>query len=122
MTVAPLPNTLGWRAAWRRTWGPFTDGRSRLSRLAARIEAEILAEYVVGTALERRRVRQAAQLMALSEQTMARLDTDPKSTRRLAAVLARQSEMKLARLTPRATTPAGNGHGTVTVRQFGTKA
>jgi hypothetical protein len=117
---APRPYTRGWRAPWRRGWGSFADGHTRLSKLARRIEREIQADYVLTSPLDRRRAREAARLMALSEQTLATVGVDPKSSRRLATALSKTAEGKLARLAPRTGT-TGNGHGTppVSVRQFG---
>jgi hypothetical protein len=115
---APTPYRAGWRAPWRGQWGPMADGHSRLRRLATRIMAEIEAEYVVTSPLARRRAREASRLMALAEQTMAMIGTDPKATRRLAGALTRQAEAKLAHLAV-VTTPTPNGNGqAVTVRRF----
>lgn len=117
---APPPNTRGWRAPWRRTWGPFTDGRSRLARLAAKIEGELRETYHTETAFERRRLRLAARYLALAEKTLGSMDVDPKATRRAATALQKVAEMQLAGLraavsaSPEATFAArvrGNGHG-----------
>jgi hypothetical protein len=68
--AALVPYRRGWRAPWRRQWGAFSDGHTRLSRLAKRIERELLEEYVVDTALKLRRVRAAARYSALAEMTL----------------------------------------------------
>ena len=120
MNATPqIPNTRGWRADWRRTWGPFTDGRSRLSRLRRQIVRELSEVYVIETAYDRRRLDLAARYLALAEKTLETLDTDPKSTRRAATSLQKVAEMQLAGLKLKAPTPAadfaalvrGNGHG-----------
>src|SRR5262245_61333568 len=98
---SPAPNTKGWRAPWRRHWGPLSDGRSRLSRLARRIEQELLEEYIVGTLLARRRVRSAARFQALAEQTLLSIGKDRKATRRAVTALQGAADRQLAGITPR---------------------
>ncbi len=95
---APLPYRRGWRAPWRRQWGTFADGHSRVSCLARRIGQELLDEYVASTPLARRRLRAAAEYLALAEKTRRDLGTDPKATRRAASQLERVAEAKLALL------------------------
>jgi hypothetical protein len=104
--AAPAPYRRGWRAPWRGQWGGFNDGNTKLARLACRIERELREVYLVEAAIEHRRVRQAARLMALSEQTMHTMGSDPKSTRRAATSLAIVAEGVLASLQRRAARPA----------------
>lgn len=103
---APRPNTKGWTAPWRRGWGPLSDGRSKLARLAKKIEEEMVAEYRPLTPHQRRQVRRAAILEALAEATGAQLGSDPKATRRTLTALEKTAESKLAALRARR-----NGHG-----------
>lgn len=103
---APLPNTRGWRAPWRGTWGPLSDGRSKISRLAREIEEELVEELKPTTPRQRRAIRRAAELEALEEQTAKTMGTDPKATRRTLTALARAVEAKLAPVRA-----SGNGQG-----------
>ena len=100
-----IPNTAGWRAPWRHTWGPLSDGRSRLSRLARRIEGELSLAYVITTPLQRRRSRSAARLMALAEMTMLNIGKDRKATRRTLTALQGAAARELAGLDPIPTKP-----------------
>src|SRR5262249_44983440 len=90
--------TRGTRHAWRGHWGDFTDGRSKLSRLALRIERELLLEYSAVTPLHRRRVTAAARFMALAEQTLLAIGTDRKATRRAVTALQLSADRQLAGL------------------------
>ena len=103
---SPPPNTRGWRAPWRRTWGPLSDGRSRIRKRVRVIEAEMLAEYQPATSRQCRVVHQAAVLEALCEQTIDTMGEDPKSTRRTLTALMKSASAKLAPLRA-----ASNGHG-----------
>lgn len=107
--TAPPPNTRGWRAPWRRTWGPLSDGRSRLSKLAKDIEAELVEELKPTTAYQRRQVGRAARLEALAEATGLSIGTDPKATPRRLTGLEKAAMMKLA---PLRAVAGKNGHGT----------
>jgi hypothetical protein len=118
MSDAPRPYTRGWRAPWQGGWGTFADGHTKLSKLARQIKREIEADYLLTSALDRRRAHEAARLMALSEMTFDTIGVDVKSTRRLATVLARQAEGKLARLTPRTSASSNGGTPAVSVRRF----
>ena len=84
---------------WAGAWGPLADGRSRLGRLAAEIEAEILEE-LLGRRVrrgQRHRVRaklprllardviQVARLRALASKTVASVGLEPKASPRAAA-------------------------------------
>jgi hypothetical protein len=86
------------RYAWRGQWGAFTDGRSKLSRLAQRIERELHDAYVIETALDRRRVRMAARYYALAEKTIQTMDVDPKAARRAATALQKVANSQLTGL------------------------
>jgi len=96
------PYTRGWVAPWRGQDGPIDDGHSLLGRLALRIEAELLEEYIADTPLRRRRVRQAARLAALAERTLAAIGREAKATRRAATALQAAADRALATLTPKA--------------------
>jgi hypothetical protein len=100
--TAPTPYRRGWRAPWRHQWGGFSDGHSRLSKLAKRIAVELSEVYAIETAHDRRRLVLAARYLALSEKTLATMDLDPKSTRRAATALQKTAEMQLATLARRA--------------------
>ena len=58
--MSRTPNTRGWRAAWRGTWGVLGDGRSRISRRVRVIEVEMVNEYKPTTPRQCRIIRQAA--------------------------------------------------------------
>ena len=103
---APPPNTRGWRAPWRGTWGVLSDGRSQISRRVCVIEVEMVNEYKPTTPRQCRIIRQAAVLEALGEQTIDTLGHDPKSTRRTLTALMKSANAKLAPLRA-----ASNGHG-----------
>ena len=83
---------------WRGTWGPLSDGRSRVSRLAKRIEKELIDELKPTTPRQRRATRRAAELEALEEQTAKTMGTDPKATRRALTALARAADSKIAQV------------------------
>lgn len=104
-STSRTPNTLGWRAPWRRTWGPLSDARSRISRRVRVIEVEMVNEYKPTTPRQRRVIRQAAVLEALGEQTIDTLGEDPKSTRRTLTALMKSANARLAPLRA-----ASNGH------------
>src|SRR2546426_64971 len=78
-------NGQGSPTGWAGSWGPMADGRSKVRRLARRIEAELLEGYVVDMPWKARKVRSAARYTALAEATLERLGADPKATRRSAA-------------------------------------
>jgi hypothetical protein len=103
---APLPYRRGWRAPWRRQWGTFNDGHSRLSCLARRIGQELLEEYIASTPIARRRIRAAAEYLALAEKTRRDVGVDPKATRRAASQLERVAEAKLVLVERRSARPA----------------
>ena len=86
------------RMPWRGTWGPLSDGRSRVSRLAKRIEKELIDELKPTTPRQRRAIRRAAELEALEEQTAKTMGTDPKATRRALTALARAADSKIAQV------------------------
>jgi len=106
VSVATTPYRRGWRAPWRRQWGGFDDGHSRLSKLAKRITAELREVYVIETAYDHRRLALAARYLALAEKTLSTMGTDPKSTRRAATALGKTAEMQIAGLTRRSPTSA----------------
>jgi hypothetical protein len=82
----------------RRKRGAFGDGRSRLSRLAARIEDELRGTYRIETALDAHRMGLPARYFALAENTLDTMDSDPKATRRTATALQKTAELTLAGL------------------------
>ena len=104
--MGQLPNTKGWKANWRKTWGPLSDGRSRISRRVRVIEVEMVNEYKPTTPRQCRIIRQAAVLEALGEQTIDTLGEDPKSTKRTLTALMKSANAKLAPLRA-----ASNGQG-----------
>jgi len=88
-----LPYRRGWRAPWRKQWGTFADGHTRLSCLARRIEREELAGYPAC-----RLRQQVARLRALAVMVEEGIGEDPKSTvRRLTGLVAVESR-QMARL------------------------
>lgn len=93
----PPPNTRGWRAPWRGTWGPFNDGRSRISRLARKLERELLEEHGPWISpAQARRAKMAARFQALAEQVAATLGTNSRATPRTLARLQREADVQLA--------------------------
>jgi hypothetical protein len=85
---APLPYRLGWRAPWRGDWGDFSDGHSRLSYLARKIEREELVGYLGDTPERKRTKTQAARYLALVEMTSKMLGTERNTPRKLTALQA----------------------------------
>jgi hypothetical protein len=79
----------------------MADGRSKVRRLADKIMRELEVEYVAETDLAHRRMRAAAEYLALAEKTRRTIGSDPKATRRAASQLERVAEAKLAALSPR---------------------
>ncbi len=104
-SVSLTPNTRGWRAPWRGMWGPMADGRTRLAKLAKRIELELIEEFNPRTPHHRRLARRAAILQALAEMTSHTLGADPKSTRRTLTALEKAADSKLGPLRA-----VNNGH------------
>ena len=97
--------------AWRGTWGPLTDGRSRLGRLVKEIEQELVKEHLgsethdpttgkrhTDKPRQRRLLRRAAKLEALAEQTADTLGVDPKATKRSLTALERAADNKIAQV------------------------
>lgn len=107
----------GTPTGWAKTWGPMGDGRSKLRRRSHVIEAALRAEYAADTALDGRRVRQAAHFMALAESVLDQVGTDPKATPRRAAILERAALGQLSGLTRRA--DLARTGTTVRVQRFG---
>jgi hypothetical protein len=85
----------------------LSDGRSRLSRLAARIERELRQEYLADTPLRARLVRRAAAYEALAEATLRQIGSDPKATKRAVTALQGTAD----RLLSRVPMLSRNGHG-----------
>jgi hypothetical protein len=98
--------TRGTRHAWRGSWGPMSDRRSKLSRLAACIRRELVAQYPPRTPLDHRRIGRAARLMALAEATGSSLGADPKATPRRLVSLEAAADRALLPLEAHR-----NGHG-----------
>jgi hypothetical protein len=92
------PYRRGWRAPWRRQWGTFGDGHSKLSYLARRIEREELGDYLADTAERARLRRQAARYLALIEMVTQSIGHDPKATVRRLTALQMTADRQLARL------------------------
>ncbi len=89
----PLPYRRGWRAPWRKQWGSFADGHTRLSCLARRIEREELASYPAC-----RLRQQVARLRALAVMVEEGIGEDGKATiRRLTGLVAIEGR-QMARL------------------------
>lgn len=97
-TTTLPPYSRGWRAPWRRDWGGFDDGHTRLSCLARRIERELHEQYIVASDLDRRRLRMAARYAALAEKIVQTIGVDPKATPRRATALQRVADAQLAAL------------------------
>jgi hypothetical protein len=85
----------------------LSDGRSRLRRLAAKIEQELHQEYLADTPLHARLVRRAAAYEALAEATLCQIGTDPKATKRAVTALQGTAD----RLLSRVPMVSRNGHG-----------
>lgn len=100
--------TRGWKAPWRRTWGSFRDGRSKLSNTARRINRELVEERHPRTASERRRVWLAARYLAVIEMTLdqAKMNGDLRSVRRTIVGLQASADRQLAGIEGRAPVPA----------------
>ncbi len=75
----------GSRHPWVGDWGNFSDGRSKLSCLARRIETEELASYRGDTPERARIKRQASRFLALVEMVSVQLGTEKNTPRRLTA-------------------------------------
>ena len=86
------------RMPWRGDWGPLNDGRSRISRLARRIEEELVRDLKPNTERQHRLLRRAAVLEALAVQTSDTLGTDPKATKRSLTALERAADAKVAQV------------------------
>ncbi len=86
------------RKAWRGTWGPLNDYRSRLGRLVKAIEKELVAEYGPITARQCRIIKNVARLEALAVMTGDEMGNDPKATRRTLTALERAAVSKLGQL------------------------
>ena len=96
----PRP-TLGqtWTWPWVGEWGDLKNGLSKLSKLAKRIEKEIMEGYEpLFSPLQRRLIRAAAEYGALAEQARASFGIDPTVTRRTITVLTRGFQHYLANL------------------------
>ena len=102
---APTPYRRGWRAPWRKQWGTFGDGHTRLSCLARTIEGELREKYVVEAALDERDLRVAARLMALSEATIDSIGREPKATLRAATAAESKADRRRAKLKRRGDVP-----------------
>ena len=102
-------NAHTFRKSWRGTWGPLSDGRSKISRRAKEIEEEMVKEYGPTTPRQRRTLRRAAKLEALAEQTADSLGVDPKATKRSLTALERAADAKVAQVRS-----SGNGQRDVT--------
>jgi len=76
----------------------MSDRRSKLSRLAARIRRELVAQYPPRTPLDHRRIGRAARLMALAEATGSSLGSDVKATPRRLVSLEAAADRALAPL------------------------
>ena len=85
---APAPYQRGWRAPWRKQWGGFDDGHTRLSYLARKIERTELSSYDGSTPERARLKRQAARFLALLEMVSQQIGTERNAPRRLTALQA----------------------------------
>jgi len=94
--ASPAPYRKGWRAPWAGTWGPLSDGNSRLARLAARIARELAPDYDLTKPAWARRVREAAELKALAQAARAQLGVNPKVTLRQITAATMAAERLLA--------------------------
>ncbi len=97
--------------SWKGTWGVLSDGRSRIARLAKKIEQELVKEHLgsethnpetgkrhTDKPRQRRLLRRAAKLEALAEQTADTLGVDPKATKRSLTALERAADNKIAQV------------------------
>ena len=83
---------------WTGSWGPLSDGRSKLSRRARKYEQQLTAEYRPRTDFQRRQVKAAARLFAMADQVAEGIGSQPKCTRRALTALEKTAESKLTYL------------------------
>src|SRR5262245_66487839 len=93
-----VDNGKGQRMAWKGQWGVSSDGRSRISRLARRIEVELGQVYDVGLPRVARLIKKAAEYEAYEAMTVDLIGVDPKATPRQAGRLAESAQICLAQL------------------------
>ncbi len=94
----PTSRGLKFPTTWKGTWGPLNDPRSKISRLARKIETELVEEHKPRTPRQQRLLRRAAKLEALAEQTADTLGFDPKATKRSLTALERAADNKIAQV------------------------
>jgi hypothetical protein len=115
-------NGRGRHEVWQGGWGILADARSRISRVARRIEGELKQKYEVVTAWDERTVKMAAAYQALAEQTMASLGRAREATPRTLWRYQRAAAGLVAQLRRREVAPPtiyeilarekrGDGHG-----------
>ncbi len=93
-----IPNTKGWRAPWRRQWGGFGDGRSRLSRRKAKHLRALLQEYGAVTPSQRTRAVRISELLAQADKVKTTMGNDARSTLRAWTSLLKLAGNEEARL------------------------
>jgi len=86
------PSTKGVRSSWAGGWGILADRRSRLSKLAERLERSLRLEHLVTRPLWKARIRQAARYMALAEAMLDRVGVEPGATPARASKLQRTAD------------------------------
>ena len=86
------PSTKGVRSAWAGGWGILSDRRSRLSKLAERIERALRLEHLITRPLWKARIRQAARYMALAEAMLDRVGVESGATPARASKLQRTAD------------------------------
>jgi len=70
----------GRREVWAGSWGLLSDRRSRLAKLAERIERMLRREHVTSRPLYRLRIAEAARFAALGQAMLADVGIDPKAS------------------------------------------
>ena len=92
------PNTRGWRAHWRGTWGGFDDGRTRLSRRKAKYLRALLQEYGAVTPSQWARAVRISELLAQADRVKTTMGNDARSTLRAWTSLLKLAGNEEARL------------------------
>jgi hypothetical protein len=91
-------NGRGIHQPWIGTWGVLGDRRSKLSKRAKKIEAELVEVYDTSVPRVARLVKKAAQYEALEEMSLSLIGREPKMTTRAARVLTKRAASCLAQV------------------------
>jgi hypothetical protein len=93
--VLPKPKIKYGKKAWARDWGPFSDGRSRLSYLARRIVKELRLIYDDSSPAYLRNITSAARYLAIEHMNLESIGVLPKASRRHASGARKSAQMAL---------------------------